>query len=453
MSLVDIAERRFPGLSVYLQKRVLLILFLGFSSGLPLALSGSTLLIWMTDRGVDLKTVGLFALAGTPYTFKFLWAPLVDAWQIPVLSRLLGRRRGWMVFTQLLLIAAILWLATLDPVTMAPYVALGAVLIATASATQDIIIDAFRVESLEDSEQAAGLALYVPAYRVALLVSTAGAVGIVHMMEKSGVLPTQSWPWAYMIMAALVVVGLIATLVAREPDMPEADEQTEGEKSTDAFRRLMATAYESFHEFLTRDNAVMVLIFVVVFKLCDALAGVMTGPFVIDIGFDKGTYVEIVKGVGLIALLLGGLAGGWVAKRLSMYQALWIAGIIQMASNLVFSWQAMVGVDSWALTVTICVENFTGGIGTVIFLAYLSSLCTNALHTATQYALLSALATFGRTTISSGSGFIVESTGWEWFFVITALTGIPALLLLWWLKLRGHFAGKEAAPVRTAGAA
>ncbi|MCO5209999.1 MAG: MFS transporter [Caldilinea sp.] len=440
MSIATLAERRWPGLGVYLQKRVLLILFLGFSSGLPLALSGSTLLIWMTDRGVDLKTVGLFALAGTPYTFKFLWAPVVDAWKVPLLTRWLGRRRGWLVFSQLLLMATILWLATLDPIAAPWLVAFGAVLIATASATQDIVIDAFRVESLEDNEQAAGLALYVPAYRVALLVSTAGAVGLVAILEARGISTAEAWPMSYVGMALLVLVGIVATLLAREP---AENGRIEEAATGNALARLAGTAYDSFREFLTRDNAVAVLVFVVVFKLCDALAGVMTGPFVIDIGFEKAAYVKIVKGVGFLAVILGGLAGGYLARTLSMYSALWVAALIQMASNLVFSWQAMIGVNEWALALTISVENFTGGIGTVIFLAYLSSLCRDARHTATQFALLTALATFGRTTISSGSGFIVEATGWAWFFAITAAAAIPALALLWWLNARGHFREPE----------
>ena len=440
MTLLDAAERRWPGIAVYFQPRVLIILLLGFSAGLPLALSGSTLLIWITDRGVDLKTVGLFALAGTPYTFKFLWAPVIDAIRVPVLCRLLGRRRGWLVFTQILLMATILWLVTLDPVGSPWLVALGAVLIATVSATQDIVIDAFRVESLEDNEQAAGLAYYVPTYRVALLVSTAGAVGIVAILEGRGWDSAVAWPMSYTIMACLVVVGIAATLLAIEPDAEEA----EADEDESPFTRLGATAYEAFHEFLSRDSAILVLVFVIVFKLCDALAGVMTGPFVIDIGFEKAAYVKIVKGVGLAAVLLGGFAGGYFARILTMYQALWFAAIIQMLSNFVFSWQAWVGVDEWVLTVTIIVENFTGGVGTVIFLAHLSSLCTDARHTATQFALLTALATFGRTTISSGSGFIVEATGWVWFFAITAAAAIPALILLWWLNVRGHF--REEAP-------
>src|SRR5262245_40290681 len=201
-------------LAVYLKPRVLIVLFLGFSAGLPLALSGSTLLVWMREAGVDLGTIGLFALVGTPYTIKFLWAPIVDALDVPVLSALLGRRRGWLVFSQLLLIAAIVFLGLTDPKTAPFMVALGALLVATASATQDIVIDAFRVESLDESEQAAGMASYVAAYRIGMLASTAGALFLVSGFEAFGFGKGAAWTWGYFAMAALVVIGIATTLLA-----------------------------------------------------------------------------------------------------------------------------------------------------------------------------------------------------------------------------------------------
>src|SRR6186713_1336283 len=216
--------------SVYTQPRVLIVLLLGFSSGLPLALSGSTLLVWMRESGVDLGTIGLFALVGTPYTLKFLWAPLVDALHVPVLTRLLGRRRGWLVFAQLLLIAAILLLALTDPARSPFYVALGALLVAAASATQDIVVDAFRVESLPESEQAAGMASYVAAYRIGMLISTAGALFLVSGFEATGLIKSAAWMWGYVVMAALVLIGTITALVATEPEQSvraEAATQTQ----------------------------------------------------------------------------------------------------------------------------------------------------------------------------------------------------------------------------------
>src|SRR5512141_3238507 len=204
-------------LAVYLQRRVLIVMLLGFSSGLPLALSGSTLLVWMRESGVDLGTIGLFALVGTPYTLKFLWAPLVDALHVPFFTRRFGRRRGWLVFAQLLLIGAVLLLALTDPARSPLFVALGALLVAAMSSTQDIVVDAFRVESLPESEQAAGMASYVAAYRIGMLVSTAGALVVVSAFESSGLTRPASWMWGYVVMAALVLIGTITALAATEP--------------------------------------------------------------------------------------------------------------------------------------------------------------------------------------------------------------------------------------------
>ena len=209
-------------LAVYLKPRVLIVLFLGFSAGLPLALSGSTLLVWMREAGVDLGTIGLFALVGTPYTIKFLWAPIVDALDVPVLSSLLGRRRGWLIFSQLLLIAAIVFLAFCDPAAAPWLVAFGALLVATASATQDIVIDAFRIESLPESEQAAGMASYVAAYRIGMLASTAGALFLVSGFEGLGFGKDAAWTAGYLAMAALVVIGIATTLIATEPEKSAA---------------------------------------------------------------------------------------------------------------------------------------------------------------------------------------------------------------------------------------
>ncbi len=426
----------FEALAVYFKPRVLIVLFLGFSSGLPLALSGSTLAVWLTERGIDLGTIGLFSLVGLPYTFKFLWAPITDALDVPVLSRLLGRRRGWLIFTQLLLIAAILFLGSCDPDKSLPLVIFGAVLVATTSATQDIVVDAFRVESLETSEQGAGMAGYVAAYRIGMLVSGAGVLFLVAWLESAGVARSAVWTWGYAGAAACMIVGMVASLVATEPDAPgvAADHARQN-----PLKRLAETAVGAFGQFLARDGAIVILLFVVLYKFCDAFAGALTAAFVINIGFDKATYAAVVKGVGLAAALIGGFAGGSMARALPMSTSLWIGGFLQMFSNFTFSWLAVMGVSIPALTVTIIIENFTGAIGTVIFVAYLSALCGDRAHTATQYALLTALAAVGRTTLASGGGFIAESTGWVWFFAITAVSAIPSLLLLAWLQRRGHF--------------
>jgi MFS transporter, PAT family, beta-lactamase induction signal transducer AmpG len=427
-------------LAVYLKRRVLIVLFLGFSSGLPLALSGSTLLVWMTESGVNLGTIGLFALVGTPYTIKFLWAPLIDALDVPLLSRQFGRRRGWLLLSQFLLIAAIVVLGACDPAVSPFAVAIGALLVATASATQDIVIDAFRVESLNESEQAAGMASYVAAYRIGMLVSTAGALFLVSGFESAFAFGRHAaWSAGYMVMAVLVVIGIVTTLVATEPEKSINADAAHARENN--LQRVVEAAVGAFSEFFTRDMALVVLVFVVLFKFTDALSGAMTAPFVIDLGFSRNEYATIIKGVGLAATLTGGFAGGFVARAFSLPASLWLGGVLQGLANLAFSWQAVIGLNAAWLTFAIVAENFSSAIGTVIFVAYLSALCRNPLHTATQYALLTALAAFGRTYLSSGAGFIAAAAGWPWFFAICAVAGAPALLLLAWLQQSGHFNG------------
>lgn len=425
-------------LTVYLRPRVLIVMLLGFSAGLPLALSGETLRVWMADRGVDLGTIGLLSLAGLPYTFKFLWAPVVDAIDVPWLSRLLGRRRGWLIAAQLMLMGAILFLGTRDPLVSPVVVGFAALLVAIASATQDIVIDAYRVESLDTSEQAAGMASYVAAYRVGMLASGAGVIALAAWFESTGIDKATIWKLAYACAAALVLVGMVASLLAYEPGREPA--QTSGAAAASPERpSIFETARTAFTDFFSKDAAIAIIVFVVLYKLCDALAGTMTAPFVLSLGYDKATYAAIVKGVGLAALLIGGFAGGVVARALPLATALLLGAILQMASNLAFVWLGFQTQSSGALAVAIIIENFAGAIGTVIFVAYISALCRNPLHTATQYALLTALASTGRTMLSSGSGFAVEALGWPVFFIATALAALPSLALLVWLQRRGHF--------------
>ena len=322
---------------------MLIVLLLGFSSGLPLALSGSTLLVWMRESGVDLGTIGLFALVGTPYTLKFLWAPLVDALHVPFFTRAFGRRRGWLVFSQLLLIAAILLLALTDPARSPLFVALGALLVAAMSSTQDIVVDAFRVESLPESEQAAGMASYVAAYRIGMLVSTAGALFMVSGFESTGIARSSAWMWGYVVMAAMVLIGTVTALAATEPEQSARAEAAT--RTETAFARVLHAAIGAFSEFLARKDAWAALAFVVLFKFTDAFSGTMTAPFVIDLGFSRNDYAAIVKGVGLAATLIGGFAGGYVARRYSLAASLWIGGVLQAVANLSFSWLALVGVN------------------------------------------------------------------------------------------------------------
>jgi MFS transporter, PAT family, beta-lactamase induction signal transducer AmpG len=428
-------------LAVYFKPRVLIVLLLGFSAGLPFSLAGQTLQAWLAESGVDIKTIGLFAAVGTPYWAKPLWAPAVDALDVPILTRLLGRRRSWLVFTQLLLMAATFLLAMSQPARSPSLVAIAALLVTTASATQDIIIDAFRVESLPEKEQAAGMASYVAAYRVAVLVSGAGALFMVSGFIGLGLGKQAAYHATYIAMAALILVGILASLLAKEPaksTAAEADHASHARESL--WKRVYDTAWASFSEFLSRDMAIAVLIFVALFKLADSLASSLTTAFVLETGFSRVELATIIKGVGFAAAIGGGFAGGFVARALPMAPSLWIGGVLQAAAILAFSWQAVVGRDIGWLTFAIIAENFTSGIGTVIFVAYLSALCNNPLHTATQYALLSALFAFSRTVFALGSGYLAAASGWVWYFAICAAASIPSFFLLAWLQQRGHFA-------------
>jgi PAT family beta-lactamase induction signal transducer AmpG len=318
-------------------------------------------------------------------------------------------------------------------------------MVATASATQDILVDAFRIDSLDASEQEAGAGSYVAAYRIGMLASTAGTLFLVSGLEGLGLATHAAWSVGYLVSAALVVVGIATTFVASEPEKSDVAERLHGGKN--AFGRLFATMMSALRDFFLREGVVIafiVLAFVVLFKLTDALAGVMTAPFVIRLGFTRNEYAAIVKVVGLIATLAGAIAGGFVARTYPMARGLWIGGILQALANFVFSWQAVVGRDISWLTVAITVENFTSAIGTVIFVAYISALCRNPLHTAMQYALLTACSAVGRTYLPAVGGAVAEATGWVWFFVICALAALPSFLLLAFLQRRGHFDGLAA---------
>jgi MFS transporter, PAT family, beta-lactamase induction signal transducer AmpG len=427
-------------LLVYLQRRVLVVLMLGFSAGLPFSLTGQTLQAWITESGVDIKTIGLFAFVGTPYWTKVFWSPAVDALDIPVLTRWLGRRRAWLVLTQLMLIIAIVLLASCNPKTAPFTVAIAALLVTTASATQDIVIDAFRVESLAESEQAAGMASYVAAYRIAALVSGAGALLLVSGFVNLGLDQQHAYGATYVAMAALIVVGLIGSLLAVEPP---SSSRVSAEHTGSGGKRMVEVALASLKDFLARDAAVAILLFVVLFKLADALATAMNTTFALKIGFSRVELAAILKGVGFAAALLGGFAGGFVARSFTLSRSLWIGGILQTVAILAFSWQAVVGRDIGWLTFAITAEQFTAGLGTVTLVAYLSALCGNPLHTATQYALLTALTALGRTVFAAGSGYLADATGWFGYFVVCAASAIPSFILLAYLQRRGHFDALE----------
>jgi PAT family beta-lactamase induction signal transducer AmpG len=345
------------------------------------------------------------------------------------------------MLTQLWLMAAIVLLAFCSPALAPLPVALAALMVATASATQDILIDAFRVESLPEEEQAAGMASYVAAYRVGALISGAGTLFLVSGFEGLGLGQQTAWTGGFVVMAVLVLVGIVATLLAVEPAQSvaaEAEHTTHAREN--AVTRVGKAAVGAFLDFFARDTAIAVLAFVTLFKLADALALALTTPFVLDLGFSRNELAGIVKGVGFIATLTGGFAGGYVARALPLARSLWLGGFLQSVTILAFAWQAVVGMDAVTLTFTIMIQYFTDAIGTVIFVAYLSALCGNPLHTATQYALLTALTAAGRTVFSLGTGYMAHATGWVWYFLICASAAIPSFILLAYLQRRGHFA-------------
>lgn len=352
--------RFLRGWQVYTERRVLIVLFLGFSSGLPLALTGSTLTLWMADEGVDLGTIGLFSLVGLPYVLKFLWAPLVDAAPVPFFSKWLGRRRGWLVATQLALLLAIAVMGFVDPVAAPAMMALAALGVAFLSATQDVVVDAFRVETLDETQYAAGMANYVAAYRVALLIAGAGTIAAMDVFAGLGAQADALWSWGYGLMATLMLVGLLASLFATEPDSSAEIENARARLSYG--ERFNHAVISPFADFIAKPGWLVILTFVILFKFGDAFAGAMVSPFAIDIGFEKSVYAYVANGIGLPAALIGGFAGGLLGRWVSMRSALWVAGIFQMLSNLVFCWQAWMGADAAALSVTVGVEAFTGGL-------------------------------------------------------------------------------------------
>jgi PAT family beta-lactamase induction signal transducer AmpG len=427
-------------LEVYLQRRVLIVGLLGFSGGVPIVLIGSTLQAWMKESGIDIRTIGLYGAVATAYNIKFFWSPVVDALDVPILSRLLGRRRGWLMLSQIALIITILLLALCDP-TLAPLtIAAAALAVGISSATQDIVIDAFRVESLPEDEQAAGMASYVAAYRIGSLVAGAGALYLVAAFKEHDFDNLASWRACYLVMAALIFVGVIATLLGREPARSAAAEAEHAAHAREnPLTRAFHAAVESLRDFMTHNLAVAALIFVALFKLADAMAFALTTPFVLDLGFSLREVATIRNGIGFIASLLGGFVGGFIARALPLSASIWIGAVLQTAMILAFSAQALAGMNLTMLTITTTIEFFFDSVGTVILVAYLSALCRNPLYTATQYALLTALAALGRNVFSLSSGYIVYASGWFWYFIICALLGLPALMMLAWLQRRGHF--------------
>ena len=408
----------------YINRRIIVVLFLGFSSGLPLALSGGTLQAWLTVEDVDIKTIGLFSLVGLPYTLKFLWAPLLDRFSVP----LFGRRRGWIFVSQFILLILIFAMSLVSPVKSTLVFAFLAFGLAFASSSQDIVVDAYRAEVLREDERGLGAAVSVTGYRVAMLVS--GALALI-LSEVLG------WRSTYMFIAVLMILGITAVWLGPEPEVTGTQPNTMNE----AVRGPLV-------EFFARDGAWMMLMLIILYKLGDAFAGSLTTSFLIrGVGFSVGEVGAINKGMGLAATIVGALFGGALMTRLGLYRSLLIFGILQAVSNLSFMVLSIVGKNYAMLVFTIAFENLAGGMGTAAFVAFLMALC-NHNYTATQFALLSALASLGRVFVGPASGFLVDEYGWLLFFLITFLAAIPGLILLW--KMRENVESLESRKDRQA---
>lgn len=403
-------------MKLYFTKPLLTILCLGMASGLPLALTASTLFTWLAEAGVKTETIGLFASIALPYSLKFLWAPLVDSFQIPVAGEWLGRRRSWLFALQILLVATMVLMAFGNPAASPFYFALMGCGIAFFSASQDIVIDAYRVESVPVEQQGAAAAMYTLGYRLAMLISGAGALWLSDNV---------SWQMAYLVMAGVMAALAAITLVIKEPEQEAGIQRS-------AFS-IKVAVIEPFRDFMKREGWLMILAFVVLFKLGDAFLGVMFNPFLLDIGFTKTDIAAIVKVYGLFATIGGSFLGGWLVSRYGVYRVLLLTGFWHMITNLLLVLLADMGPDKAFLALCVISENLTAGMGSAAFVAYLSALCRRE-YTATQYALLSSLASVARTMISAESGMAAAWLGWHGFFLFSSLLAIPSLLLLWWME-------------------
>ena len=409
--------------AAYTDRRVLQVLALGFASGLPLLLTYSTLSAWLATAGVRRAAIGAFALVGTPYALKFLWSPLIDRMPPPLP---LGRRRGWGITIQIALICAIVSLGSCNPQHNLTLMAALSLVVAFLSASQDIVIDAWRVEILEEDLQGPGAGMIQTGYRIAMLVAGAGALVIAAHV---------GWFAAYSTMAALVGVGMLVFLFGPEPKMP-VDTARTGTSGGKGVRQLLATAVIGpFTDFMRRPRWPVILIFIVGYKLGEAMAGVMATPLYISLGFSLQEIAAVSKLVGFFATVTGALVGGVVTARFGFRGSLVLCGILQSAGNLFYVLQAVGGHRLGYLALCVTAENVTGAMAGTALVGYLSSLCSPA-FTATQYALLSSLASVGRTVVASSGGVLAEKLGWVWFFLLTTLATLPALVLLIWIGPR-----------------
>lgn len=389
-------------------KDILVVTVLGFASGLPFPLVSGTLQAWLTSEGIDIKTIGILTALTFPYSFKFLWSPLFDRYGI----HRLGRRKGGILICQVVLLICIFLMAIVTPKYLLVFSIL-AVFVAFFSASQDISIDAYRTEILKPKDRGLGASLAVTAYRIALIVAGGLCLLIADYL---------GWQIAVLIVGSLLLLGLISTLWADEPE------------GINKPRTLRESFIEPFRDLLNRDKSMMLLLFIVLYKLGDAYASSLSTAFFIrEMGFSLTEVGTVNKIGGLISAILGALLGGLLLTRMTLFRALILFGFFQAISNLMFMFLAIVGKNFAFFISTVVVENFTGGMGTTAFLALLMGIC-NRSFAATQYALLSSLASLGRVIISPTSGFVVESIGWISFYFVTFITALPGLVFIFILK-------------------
>jgi len=394
-------------LRLFSQKNAAVLLLLGFASGLPLALTAGTLQAWMTVENVDLKTIGFFSLVGQAYVFKFLWSPMMDRYTPPFL----GRRRGWLLLSQLALIGGIVAMGFLQPSRDLPLMAALAVVIAFCSASQDIVFDAWKTDILPPEEPGSGAAITVLGYRLAMLISGGLALWLADRYL--------GWQATYWLMGLMLVRGIIATLLASEPDTHITTPHT-----------LRQAVVDPLKDFFQRNNAWLLITLIILYKLGDAFAASLTTTFLIrGVGFNAGDVGLVNKTLGLLATIIGALYGGVLMQRLSLFRALMIFGLLQAISNFGYWLLAVTDKQLWSMASAVFVENLCGGMGTAAFVALLMTLC-NKSFSATQFALLSALSAVGRVYVGPAAGWLVELWGWPTFYAFTVVAGLPGLLLL-----------------------
>ncbi len=415
-------KRGFHTLSIYTQKNVFMMLFLGFSAGLPYLLIFSTLSAWLRDEGIEHAVIGFFSWIGLIYSVKILWSPIVDNIKIPFLTLVLGRRRSWMLLAQLGIMAGLVGIAWIDFSHHLEKIALLAGFIAFCSATQDVTIDAYRIESANPHYQGAMAAMYVLGYRLALLVSGAGAFYIANYFD---------WHIAYFSMASAMFLGILTTLLLTEPAISPNVVVSEITLKNNFFKQCSNTIIQPFTDFFHRYGkfSFLILILIGVYKISDITMGVMANPFYIDLGFSKKDIAEISKIFGFLMTIVGAGLGGIFVARYGIQKPLLFGAISTAVTNLLFAFLAIHQPDLWLLATVISADNLSGGFATAVFIAYLSGL-TNSAHTATQYALFSSLMTFPAQLLGGFSGMIVDYFGYFYFFIYASIIGLPAIFLV-----------------------